>query len=449
MQGSDARSDLYHSSELVDDAPCGIVVTEPNGRIAYVNKTLAHWMGWISGKIETGVMFSACLTVPGRIYYETHIAPMMRLQGFVREISCELKVERGPPLPVLLSGIARRDAMGEIERFDFTIFDASERRTYEEELREARRQADELAAIVRSSPNAILRVNAHGRIEQCNKVAEGLITHAQSSLERPVSEAIQLKDRPDWFNEAVLQSDEEVVFEAADLSDREFEVVISPIRERDPLADSRDWSIVLRDISAQKQAERHLKVVVAETKHRLKNTIAVIAGIARQTLPHDAAEILTRRLGALAHAHDLLTKANWRSANLREVLDHTSGEAGGADRFRVTGPEVRLSAQQATSLSMALHELVTNALKYGALSVPEGYVTVDYDWEGGPYASSLRLVWQENDGPAVSPPEHRGFGSKMIEIVLKTDLSADIVFDFRKEGLWCEVSFAPGKLTGE
>ncbi|KKL79614.1 hypothetical protein LCGC14_2013080, partial [marine sediment metagenome] len=142
MDGSEELRSAF--AELVEDAPCGIVVTDPDGQLQFVNETLKRWLNNPFETDKRPRRLPDLMGGAGRLFYETHIAPMIRLQGHVREISCTLKVAGGDPLPVLLSGVARRDAAGRLVRFDYTIFDARERRVYEQELRAARHKAEQL-----------------------------------------------------------------------------------------------------------------------------------------------------------------------------------------------------------------------------------------------------------------------------------------------------------------
>ncbi|MGX9856369.1 sensor histidine kinase [Limimaricola variabilis] len=436
---------LQTLAEMVEDAPCGMVVTDPDGRLRYVNETLSRWLGLPAAPADRPSRLPELMTLPGQLYYETHLAPMMRLQGFAREISCSLKVRDGAPLPVLLSGVTRYDTAGDPVRFDYTIFDARERRIYEDELRSARRKAEELAAIVRTSPNAILSVDQSGCISSWNAGAERLLGQSlETVLGHPVQEAVRFDEQPHWFDDAVeaCRAAEEVTFETTSSQGHHFEITVAPIDEQEPLPATRHYSVVLRDISKRKRAERRLQMALGEMKHRVKNTLAVVSGIARQTLPAEVCHGFIARLHALSRAHDALASEDQKGADLRDLLAFTAEEAGGRERFRITGPSVVLPPHQATSLSMALHELATNALKYGALSQPGGHVSVEYDQDE---AGQVRFVWQEKDGPPVTPPTRRGFGSKMINSVVKSDLSAQVDFDYRPEGVRCEILFTPGE----
>lgn len=198
------------------------------------------------------------------------------------------------------------------------------------------------------------------------------------------------------------------------------------------------------DITDRKRAELHLRLLVNEMNHRVKNSLATIQAIAAQSfngahpLPQ-AQEAFTNRLVALAEAHDLLTRENWDGADLHEVTERLAALHGGPARFELSGPAVRLSPKTALSLSMALHELATNAIKYGALSVPGGRVRIDWDFAEGPGAERLNLTWTESGGPPVISPTARGFGSRLIERGLAAELSGSATIAFLPDGVVCRI----------
>lgn len=438
-------------AELLEDAPCGIVATDPDGHILYLNGTLARWLGIDLAGDGGADRFPQLFTLPGRLFYETHIAPMMRLQGHIREISCMLDVRGGPPLPVLLSGVVRYGEDGAPSRFDYTIFDARERQIYEEELRRARRRADELAAIVRSSPNAILRVDGAGLIQSWNHGAERIFGRAADTvLGRAIGDCLPLTDEGDWFSAAVArcESEAEVVLEQTDLQGREFETTLAPIDDEADDPSARFYSVILRDISERKRLERRLRVTLNEMRHRVNNSLAVVSGIARQTLPQEHCQSFTARLNALASANTALSQGSVGGADICDLIAFTAEEAGGPDRLRASATSLLLPARQANALSMALHELVTNALKYGALSCPEGCVEVTCAPDPPEASGPIRFVWQERGGPAVVRPSRVGFGTKMIQQVVKAELAADVTFAFEATGVRCEILFTPEAIDG-
>ncbi len=198
------------------------------------------------------------------------------------------------------------------------------------------------------------------------------------------------------------------------------------------------------DITERERADAQRELLLAELNHRVKNTLAVVQGIAHQTL-RSAADLpqarnaFEGRLVALAAAHNLLTRSNWENASIADIAADTLQSRGGnAERVRVTGPEVLLGPKESVAIAMALHELNTNALKYGALSNEDGKVELEWSVarEGTP---RVRLVWQERGGPPVRPPEHRGFGSLLLERTLARDLSGSVDLEYRRGGVRCTI----------
>ncbi|HKK97007.1 MAG TPA: chemotaxis protein CheB, partial [Marivita sp.] len=180
----------------------------------------------------------------------------------------------------------------------------------------------------------------------------------------------------------------------------------------------------------QKQND-HQKLLLGELQHRVKNTLAQINSISKFLLKgvDDAAEYQNRledRLGAISRTHDLLTDADWSTAKLSDIIREEAYpyQQEDQERMRMTGPDLRLSAKEALALGMAIHELTTNAAKYGALSVEEGHVVIGTKHDASKDANHARIVWKEFNGPPIeSPPERNGFGSVVIEKVLARDLS--------------------------
>lgn len=206
------------------------------------------------------------------------------------------------------------------------------------------------------------------------------------------------------------------------------------------------WVGVCIDINDRKQAEEHTQLLINELNHRVKNNLATVQAIAVQTLRDTvplpmAKKDFMARLRALARAHDVLTRENWESATLGEVvMDALEPHGGEVDaRYEIGGPSIRLDAKTAISFSMALHELSTNAAKYGAFSVPTGRVRVDWQIQEGGAEPSLRLVWRETGGPPVARPERRGFGSKLIERGLAAELRGEVQLNFELTGVVCTI----------
>lgn len=182
-------------------------------------------------------------------------------------------------------------------------------------------------------------------------------------------------------------------------------------------------NLQLLNVTERKRAEETQKLLVGELNHRVKNTLASVQAIARQTLryssvPSDFAPTFIGRIHALAAAHSLLSGATWQGAKLRDLVEgQLEIGAFGPDRFETSGPDLELAPEPALHLALVLHELVTNAHKYGSLSVPDGKVTLTWSLA----ESILEMRWSERGGPPVSVPTRKGFGTALIERSLMAD----------------------------
>jgi PAS domain S-box-containing protein len=205
---------------------------------------------------------------------------------------------------------------------------------------------------------------------------------------------------------------------------------------------------ILQDITARKAAEQQQRLLLDELNHRVKNTLATVQSIAAQTLrttaePARFREAFESRLLALSKTHDLLTRNAWRDADLRAIVDQELApyRRDGDQRVAAQGPPIRVPARIAINLGLVVHELVTNAAKYGALSTPSGKVDISWRVEPGTPAPNLRITWREMHGPLVKPPAHRGFGSRLIERSIAGELSGRVQLEFLPGGLAADLTF--------
>ena len=197
----------------------------------------------------------------------------------------------------------------------------------------------------------------------------------------------------------------------------------------------------------RRRAEERMTLLVAELSHRVKNTLATVVAIARLTLRQspDLAtfdQAFSRRLQALSTAHSLIFQANWGETELRAVVEQALApfRRSPEPAIHIQGPDVKLSPKAALSLTLMLHELATNAAKYGALS--EGLGSVSVQWRLEPAETPLvRLSWTERGGPAVTPPSRKGFGHTLIERSIRYELDGSARLDFPPTGLDAEISF--------
>jgi PAS domain S-box-containing protein len=211
-----------------------------------------------------------------------------------------------------------------------------------------------------------------------------------------------------------------------------------------------DLMLVVRALGEQvgrvlerKRTEELQQLLARELNHRVKNMLSIVQSVAAQTF-NDAADpgalrAFDGRLAALATAHDVLIAENWESASLHDLIRKAELGCGAQqDRIRADGPDLRLDPRTAVALSLAFHELCTNAVKYGALSNGEGRIDIAWTVADGA-GLRLRLVWQEQGGPAVAPPSSRGFGSRMIERALAAELGGKVELQFLPGGLRCTI----------
>ncbi|MCJ8518658.1 sensor histidine kinase [Rhizobium tarimense] len=202
----------------------------------------------------------------------------------------------------------------------------------------------------------------------------------------------------------------------------------------------------------QQQDDRMRQMLIRELDHRIKNILSMVQAVARQTFRSsdsvtELSDAFFRRLNAMAGAHQLLTK-NWQSASVRATVETAVApfEDPKRRRFHINGEDFEAPSSIALSLSMALHELCTNAAKYGALSADAGRVEISWTYSAAP-GGDFVFTWVESGGPTVAPPKREGFGTLMIERVLSQQLQADVHLDYRPEGLHCRIKAPADKMA--
>lgn len=304
---------------------------------------------------------------------------------------------------------------------------------------------------VEAAPSGMLMANADGQILMVNAHAENLFGYSRDEmvgqkLEFLVPERFRrshpgyrkiYSDRP---SVRPMGAGRDLFALRKDGTEVPVEIGLSPIGTFEGVM----TLAAVVDISARKQAEAHRELLVAELNHRVKNTLALVQGIAHQTFKSTASSSEQRkafegRLIALGRAHDLLTQANWENASLDDLAADAL-QARGANKKRVSlsGPSILLPPRQALAIGMALHELLTNAIKYGALSNDVG--RVELNWNQSDEVSRVKIVWREHGGPPVSAPKHHGFGSILLERNLGRELDGQVSTEFRPEGLLCMIT---------
>jgi two-component system CheB/CheR fusion protein len=335
-----------------------------------------------------------------------------------------------------------RDLNNLIDGAVITFTDISERKQHEQ----ARAL---LAAIVTSSQDAIISHDLDGIITSWNAGAETLYGFSAS---KAIGQSISLLAEAlpeDWARvRARLEQGEQIArLESAKTVKKghsiAVSVTISPIRDADGQISGA--SVVARNISERRAAEQKTNLLLGELDHRVKNILAIVSAVVSQTVktsttPEAFAAEVEGRVQSIAKAHTLLSQAGQGEMALRALI---TTELAPYDRQEgslvIAGPNVALTPKAGLALAMAIHELASNAAKYGALSTVSGPLEVRWTITGDTDNEILALAWTESGGPVVQPPIRRGFGTTLIERGLTHELDAEVHREFAVPGLRCTI----------
>ena len=430
---------------VLDCLPTAVYTTDASGRITYYNEAAAALWG------HRPELDSAVWCGSWKLYWpdgramareECPMAVSLRTGKPARGI--EAVAERPDGSRVLFAPYPTPlfDKSGTLVGGVSMLVDVTERSA-------AAEAALRLASIVDSSDDAIVSKDLSGTIRTWNAGAERLFGYTADEV---VGKPITILMPPDRADEGpdilgrIVRGEHvdhyETVRRRKDGSLVDISLTVSPLKARDGRIIGA--SKIARDIGERKRGQEQAQLLVSEMKHRLKNSLSIVQAIAAQTMasvtPQEQAAFVGR-LQALAGAQDLLTLKNLKSVPLREVLQRALApfQERHAERIVLDGvDDVWLDAGKVTLLSMGLHELATNAAKYGALSNDNGMVHLT--WRVAPAQSGRRvqLVWQEQGGPPVEPPARKGFGSLLLEQALKAELGSASL-EFRRDGVLCSV----------
>jgi PAS domain S-box-containing protein len=322
-------------------------------------------------------------------------------------------------------------------------------RLLSEEVAERHLAEESFRTMVEESPNGIIMVDAEGKIVLVNKTAERLFGYQRDEIvgqkvEVLVPEALR-SVHPRFRTSYQHRPEARPMGHGRDLTALRkdgttfpVEIGLNPVETN---AGKRILATVI-DITARKRAEQHRDMLLRELSHRVKNNLAVISSIARLTRatsssPDEFFEAFEGRLAALAAVHGLLSETEWQGADLAALVASVLAPfTTTAINVTCQGPPVLVSPDMASPISLILHELATNAAKYGALSQPSGQLdiawrTIQQDGAG----EMLELTWMEQDGPPVNPPKHEGFGTRVMRQLTERQLGGTIETEFAPSGL--------------
>jgi PAS domain S-box-containing protein len=440
-----ARGDDFFR-ELLDVLPAAIYVTDEAGRITYYNEAAAALWGHRPQLYTSEWCGSWKLFWPdGRVMPHAECPMAIALRQKRPVLGMEAVAERpdGTRVPFTPFPIPLYDTAGKLIGAVNLLVDITDRKC-------AEHAALQLAAIVESSDDAIVSKDLDGMIQSWNRGAERLFGY---SAEEVIGKPVTILIPPDRLDEEpqILQrlrrgervDHYETIRRRKDGSVVDISLTVSPLKDHQGRVIGA--SKIARDISHRKRAQEQERLLAAEMKHRIKNSLLTVQALATQTLHTASAEekeAFTARLHAIASAHDLMTVDSWDRIPVRSVVLRALEpfRVGPLKRVLTEGPDgIWLSATKALLLAMALHELATNAVKYGALSNAIGRVHIS--WQVHAQANRITLSWGETGGPQVRAPEREGFGSRLIKRAMKGGLGSARL-DYRPEGLACALEMA-------
>ncbi|ODT88509.1 HWE histidine kinase domain-containing protein [Phenylobacterium sp. SCN 70-31] len=446
------RSSLYR---LTDAAPWGVLVTDLEGRIQYANPALKRWLH-MAGP-ATGAHFETALHRP----LATQLLPALAEARAGHQTFLEAKVAdvAGDLRHVRLQVTPRAAGAMGITGFVVTVYDVTEWTRALEAVQEKEAWFDRVNAVAPSAYHVFDFVTGRafwvsGRIDAVYDISpEDMMALRPAE----VRDLIHPDDRHriDTHMKALGALPDGTVAEFEIRARRRdgtyrWLLVRAVAFERDAGGRIVKALSSASDIDERRRADERQALLINELNHRVKNTLAAVQSIARQSLrrdrdPQEMGEIFTARLISLSAAHNVLTRESWEGAGLREIIEVAMAPFD-ASRIAVKGPDVRLGARAALAMAMALHELATNAAKYGALSNEAGHVSLTWRARRETGQALLELEWRETGGPVVTPPTRQGFGSRLLTQGVRGDLNGVADLSFEPGGLVCRIT-APLEAT--
>ena len=430
---------------LIKALPAAIYTTDADGRITFFNEAAAELWGCRPEIGKSEFCGSWKLYWPdGRPlpHGECPMAIALKEQRVVRGMEAVAERPDGTRVHFVPYPTPLYDDAGILIGAVNMLIDISDRKR-------ADADAQRLASIVETSDDAIISKNLDGIITTWNRGAERVFGY---TAEEVIGKSVTILIPPDRMNEEpdiierirrgerIAQYD--TVRRRKDGSLIDISLTVSPLKDADGKIIGA--SKIARDITERKRAQEQQKLLVNEMQHRIKNSLATIQAIATQTFNEHAKErdAFIARLHALGSAHDLLTSETWERASLPAIVTKALEPFQERLHKRITadGPaDLWLDSTKSVVVAMALHELATNAVKYGALSNGDGHVSIL--WERQPQTNRLKLIWQESGGPEVSPPKQTGFGTHLIERAFGGQLGGSQLI-FNPQGLSCTLEVA-------
>ena len=434
----------YFFRELINALPAAVYTTDPYGRITYYNEAAAAFWGCWPELGKSDWCGSWKLFWPdGRVlpHDQCPMAVAVKEQQAIRGVEAVAERADGTRVPFLPFPTPIFNASGVFVGAVNMLVDITERKRAEE-------ATQRLAAIVDSSDDAIVSKDLDGIITSWNKGAERIFGYmAEEIIGKSIKVLIpsEYHAEEDTILERIRRGQRidhyETIRQRKHGSLINISLTVSPVRNLQGKIIGA--SKIARDITERKRSEAQISLLAREAEHRTKNILAAVQATVHLTQSETTDGLksaIEGRIQAFANVHELFVQSRWEGAHLCDLV--TSQLAPYCQdvetRARIEGPDLLLEPYAAQTIAVTLHELATNAAKYGALSAPDGRVHVCWSGvEKGP----LFLRWTETGGPRVTSPTRKGFGTRVMERMIRDQLKGKMVFHWRAGGLECEISY--------
>ena len=430
-------------SDDFDLAPCGLVLLAPSGAIQRANSAFLQWTGFTSGELVGQKSLTDLMDEKGGQFF-ADLTQALQREEKLDEIFVLLFAKSGAPVPVYLHFGLCPDVDGSA-RIAVAAFRGEHRALREAVLHRGKLAAEQLAAIVSSSTDAIVSVDKDGVIITANRAFTDIFQYEPAELAGArLVDLIVPEEFKQQFTEKLKQAGRRQVKSQIVRRRRKdgkfIELSLSTAAIHDEAGELTAISAIYRDVAPLMRAAEHIEFLLREVNHRSKNMLAVVQAVARQTArlaetPELFIESFMARLAAIASSHDLLVSRDWRGV---QIVDLTRSQFSQLDpdaraRISVEGDFIEINPRAAESYGLALHELSTNAARHGALSDPTGSVELRFELD--PESKDYILTWRERGGPAVGKPKRAGFGHSVLTRMAPLAIHGESALDFAPDGI--------------
>jgi len=433
---------ILQSTAVLSALPEAVYTTDAVGRLTYYNDAAAEFWGYRPKLGDASWCGSWRLFRPDGSPLPPDECPMaiaIKEDRPVRGVEAIVERPDGTRIPFLPFPTPLHDASGKLITAVNMLIDITERKV-------AEATAQRLALIVESSDDAIISKDINSIITSWNGGAERLFGYtANEVIGKPITILIppERLDEEPAILERIRRGQRVEPYETVRVRKHgsliDISLTVSPVRNAQGKVIGA--SKIARDITERKRAEQQIILLAREAEHRAKNVLATVQATVHLTQSETRdglKQAIEGRIQALANVHRLFVETRWTGADLHSVLKEELAAycQDGEKRVRIDGPDILMEPNAAQAIAVSLHELATNAAKYGALSVPDGHVEVAWSHT----ADGIVLRWTETGGPSVRPPTRQGFGSRVMKAMIRDQLKGDMRFEWRAEGLTCEIA---------